>query len=151
VFTVRSGLMPKKQLSQRWLCLFFGARWGGMSVAHRTLISARFAVSIKRRRHLWTAWPVPVVHQCLCQHDSCAEIGFNPRPVHVRFVTREVLFLYLPRSMPVSPCQYHSTIAPYWYFIHLPPMLYEISNYCVVSLNSSVSWEDEAKLRAFWL
>jgi hypothetical protein len=54
-------------------------------------------------------------------------LGFAAGTVIVGFIStrRKSAGTYLPPSISVFPCQYHSTTAPYS-FIHLPPTLYNV-------------------------
>ena len=65
---------------------------------------------------------------CQVRRASCRlqsrKPGFDPRPIHVTFVVDTVALWKV--SVPVFPCQYHSTNAPYT-SIHLPPTVYNVS------------------------
>jgi hypothetical protein len=43
----------------------------------------------------------------------------RPGPIHVTFVDKLALKWAFPPSTAVSPCQYHSTTAPYSFFIYM--------------------------------
>lgn len=82
VFTVGSGLRPKKWFSQ--------PRLVAVSCA------LELNVSCESSTGTWCADDDGPPHESLCQYDSCAETDFDPRPVHVVFVVDEVfVFLYI--------------------------------------------------------
>jgi len=82
VFTVGSGLRPKKQFSQPRL------------VAVSCALGRN--VSCESSTGACCADDDGPPHASLCQYDSCAKTGFDPRPVRVVFVVDEVfVFLYI--------------------------------------------------------
>jgi len=52
-------------------------------------------------------------------------VTFYHCSIHIHSPTTHTI-LYIHPSTSVSPCKYHSTIAPYT-FIHLPPTIYNVS------------------------
>jgi hypothetical protein len=76
VFTVGSVLRPKKQFSQPRLVVVRCALRRNVSCESNTGACL-------------------LIVTALCQYDSCAETGFDPRPVHVVFVVKELLYIYI--------------------------------------------------------